>query len=165
VLTGHRCGCDPMELEQQCHMWTCGTCGHVPLLVKLSFFSHSLFTSDTKINYATPKPVVSMADNEHETYHEMSQRIDAWLAAAGASAFRAYNNLDESDKNDEILANIEAAEAAEAEKKEKKETPTEIWKRILNHKEAKSVKSIKTAAKKSTFLKSNCKKQNKLITL
>jgi hypothetical protein len=72
----------------------------------ITFFSHSLFTSDTKINYATPKPLVSMADNEHETYHEMVQRIDAWLEAAGASAFRAYNNLDESDKNDEILANI-----------------------------------------------------------
>jgi hypothetical protein len=58
--------------------------------------------------------------------------------------------------NNRGTANMEAAEAAQ-QKEAKKETPTEIWKRILDQKEGKPVKSGKTAAKKS-FKKKQIKK-------
>jgi hypothetical protein len=103
-------------------------------------------TVDTNINDATPNLEVSMADCEHETCAEMCRRTDAWLAAAAVeSASRC--DFNERVSHDNEGADMEVAAAAQ-QKNEKKETPTKIWKRILQQKEAKSVKSVKTAAKK-----------------
>jgi hypothetical protein len=110
---------------------------------RLAFVLHFRHTNS---NDATPKLVVSMANYQHETYDEMCRRTDAWLAAFEASAFTSRDNEHESYDNE--IADMEAAEAAQ-QNKEKEETPTEIWKRIMHQKEAKSVKSVKTAAKKS----------------
>jgi len=89
-----------------------------------------------------------MADHdpyEHESYAAMCKRTDAALAAVVASSTRME---DPQIHKAELLPETQAAEA-ELPAIEKNETSTEIWKRISQQREARLVKSVKTAAKKS----------------
>jgi hypothetical protein len=88
--------------------------------------------------------------NDDESYAAMCERTESSFAAMVARATRIS-----------ILPNYRAGQAGanEAEAKPrvqqqqqgrsgKEETPTESWKRVSQKREAKSVKSVKTAAKK-----------------
>jgi len=82
---------------------------------------------------------------EHdESYAAMCQRTDAMLNAAAHAACSTFNNAP--DNYEEV---VDVSAEVEEQTFVKLETPTEKWKRILLHREAKSVASVKTAAKKS----------------
>jgi len=74
----------------------------------------------------------------------MCQRTDAEFAAIEASAY----TMDTPESDVAVPAETQVS-ASEQLKTDKKETPTEIWKRVSQLRQAKLVKSVKTAAKKS----------------
>jgi hypothetical protein len=81
---------------------------------------------------------------EHEPHAAMCQRTDAAFAAMEASA---CSRMDALESDSAVLGETQEADP-EPLKTDKKETPKEIWKRISHLRQAKLVKSVKTAAKK-----------------
>jgi hypothetical protein len=89
-----------------------------------------------------------MADHdphEHESHAAMCQRTDAAFGAMEASA---CSKMDALESDSAVLGETQEADPEQL-KTDKKETQTEIWKRISHLRQAKLVKPVKTAAKKS----------------
>jgi len=97
-------------------------------------------------HHTHPQEAMNVHDSfEHdESYAAMCQRTDAMLNAAAHAACSTFNNAP--DNYEEV---VDVSAEVEEQTFVKLETPTEKWKRILLHREAKSVASVKTAAKKS----------------
>lgn len=89
--------------------------------------------------------------NDDESYAAMCERTESSFAAMVARATRISippNYRAEQARADEAEAKPRVRQQQQQRRSGKEETPTESWKRVSQKREAKSVKSVKTAAKK-----------------